>query len=172
MKYSEFIELYKAMDDQLLHTLEIRKYVPLQEKLAMAYSVVLGINSSIGDDIQSPAFVEVQEIMRFFAILKLYTNVEIEPEETTAENYDECQQLGVEQLILKRGSSFDIKRFEEILKQMTSVNDTLLLRQVLLNQDISKLNDGGKEMISELKENSEVIESLFKLFTPMNKSEK
>lgn len=171
MKFQEFIELYRKMDDSLWKKLEVRQYVPLREKLVMAFSVVSHMNSLIGNDIQTISYIELQETLRFFVILKLYTNIEMEDEEYTIENYDICQELGVEKLIVRSGNAFDVKKFEQIFDRMTQVDTTLLMKKVLLDQDINKLAEESNRMIDDLEKNGEVVQRLIELFTPQKPKE-
>lgn len=169
MKFFDFIERVKDMDDSVLKDLEVKKYIPLQEKLTHIYMLILKINQDNGDDIRTISYVENFEVNRFFTILKAYTNLEISDEDITTDNYDDCQRIGVERIINNQGSPSEMRKFNELVDKMSSINDTILLRNILLNQDFSALQESSSTMISELEQNGETVERLIKLFTPMSK---
>lgn len=169
MKFFDFIERVQNLDDSVLQDLEVKKYVTLQEKLNAIYMLILNINQKCGDNMQTLSYTEVFEVERFFALLKIYTNLEISSDDITTDNYDLCQSIGVERIINNQGSPFEMRKFNSLVDKMTAINDTIVLRQILLNQDFSQLKESSDTMISELEQNGDTVQRLIQLFTPLSK---
>ena len=162
MRFPEFIEKYRDLDCGALDSLVVRKYVTMGEKIDAAQKIVgeMPAQPTAGE------FVRKKEVLRFFTLLDAYTSIEIFDTEMTEENYDACQAIGAERLILENVPVYEFRKFERVIDDMLAVNDVLLLRQVLTVPDELSLSEERVKLNQELEDNTELIKQMFDIIYP------
>lgn len=169
MTFSEFIERYKSMDETTIPAINFTKYITIGDKVSTAQELVDNMNELYGYDIQAPIFIKNREILKFFTLLGAYTDIVMEHGEETEENYDYCQEMGIEKLLISNIPIYEYRRFEKIIDDMLTVNDVLLLKNAMVNNERVDLAKEREALGGDIRDNADLIEKMFDIISPHTK---
>ena len=118
--------------------------------------------SMLDASLLDPVLLETEcEIKWKFEVLFEYTNIEVEDDDKTFDNYDTLMSCGVFDFIRKK-CDWDCTKMSEFIKSAMGINDMTVVTQILRSAN----GDEIKSAINELKEvvgDKSIVEGLTKL---------
>lgn len=160
IKLKEILEDVKTGKD-FGKKIKVRTYIPILEKGAICRKYMFGV-SMLDASLLDPILLETEyEIKWKFEVLFEYTNIEVEDDDKTFDNYDTLMSCGVFDFIRKK-CDWDCTKMSEFIKSAMGINDMTVVTQILRSAN----GDEIKSAINELKEvvgDKSIVEGLTKL---------
>ena len=160
IKLKEILEDVKAGND-FGKKIKVRTYIPILEKGTICRKYMFGV-SMLDASLLDPVLLETEcEIKWKFEVLFEYTNIEVEDDDKTYDNYDMLMSCGVFDFIRKK-CEWDCSKMGDFIKSAMGINDMTVVTQILRSAN----GDEIKSAINELKEvvgDKSIVEGLTKL---------
>lgn len=160
IKLKEILEDVKAGKD-FSKKIKVRTYIPILEKGTICRKYMFGV-SMLDASLLDPVLLETEcEIKWKFEVLFEYTNIEVEDDDKTFDNYDTLMSCGVFDFIRKK-CDWDCTKMGDFIKSAMGINDMTVVTQILRSAN----GDEIKSAINELKEvvgDKSIVEGLTKL---------
>lgn len=160
IKLKEILEDVKAGND-FGKKIKVRTYIPILEKGTICRKYMFGV-SMLDASLLDPVLLETEcEIKWKFEVLFEYTNIEVEDDDKTFDNYDMLMSCGVFDFIRKK-CEWDCSKMGDFIKSAMGINDMTVVTQILRSAN----GDEIKSAINELKEvvgDKSIVEGLTKL---------
>lgn len=160
IKLKEILEDVKTGKD-FGKKIKVRTYIPILEKGTICRKYMFGA-SMLDASLLDPILLETEyEIKWKFEVLFEYTNIEVEDDDKTFDNYDTLMSCGVFDFIRKK-CDWDCTKMSEFIKSAMGINDMTVVTQILRSAN----GDEIKSAINELKEvvgDKSIVEGLTKL---------
>lgn len=160
IKLKEILEDVKTGKD-FGKKIKVRTYIPILEKGTICRKYMFGV-SMLDTSLLDPILLETEyEIKWKFEVLFEYTNIEVEDDDKTFDNYDTLMSCGVFDFIRKK-CDWDCTKMSEFIKSAMGINDMTVVTQILRSAN----GDEIKSAINELKEvvgDKSIVEGLTKL---------
>ena len=158
IKLKEILEDVKTGKD-FGKKIKVRTYIPILEKGTICRKYMFGV-SMLDASLLDPVLLETEcEIRWKFEVLLEYTNIEVEDDDKTFDNYDTLMSCGVFDYI-RRKCEWDCSKMKEFIKSAMGINDMTVVTQILRSANEIK------SAINELKEvvgDKSIVEGLTKL---------
>lgn len=160
IKLKEILEDVKSGKD-FSKKIKVRTYIPILEKGTICRKYMFGV-SMLDASLLDPVLLETEcEIKWKFEVLFEYTNIEVEDDDKTFDNYDMLMSCGVFDFIRKK-CEWDCSKMGDFIKSAMGINDMTVVTQILRSAN----GDEIKSAINELKEvvgDKSIVEGLTKL---------
>ena len=133
--------------------IKVRNYIPILEKgnISRAYMFKAALMES--EFIDPILKATEMEIMWRFDILFAYTNIEVDDDDKTFDNYDLLTSYGVFDYIRKR-CDWDLNKMSDFLKSVMGINDMTIVTQILKAASGEEVKEAIKEFTETLKDKS------------------
>lgn len=169
MTIHEFIERFSNMDSTVMGDIEIRKYIPLQDKVIICEKIVNKLERYVGIDNTSSSFVEKKYCYILFYILLGYTSITFDELEITSDLYNEFCEIGADVAIMKRISQQDYRTFCKILDDMSTVRDSMIFKSMISNPYSSNITEELENMIEMASKHKSTFDSITKMCNSLKK---
>ena len=160
IKLKEILEDVKSGKD-FSKKIKVRTYIPILEKGTICRKYMFGVGM-LDASLLDPVLLETEcEIKWKFEVLFEYTNIEVEDDDKTFDNYDMLMSCGVFDFIRKK-CEWDCSKMGDFIKSAMGINDMTVVAQILRSAN----GDEIKSAINELKEvvgDKSIVEGLTKL---------
>lgn len=150
IKLKEIISCIKD-NKEVFRLIKTRPYIPIMEKdiICRKYMLEKSLKEETNED---PVSLSIElEILWKFEIVFKYTNVEVEEDDKTFENYDLLMSSGVFDFISKK-CSYDMKKIGDLIKNACGVSDMIVVTQILKSAngtDIKKSIEEFKNVVGD-----------------------
>lgn len=169
MTIHEFIERFSNMDSTVMGDIEIKKYIPLQDKIIICEKIVNKLERYVGIDNTSSSFVEKKYCYILFYILLRYTSITFDELEITSDLYNEFCEIGADVAIMKRISQQDYRTFCKILDDMSTVRDSMIFKSMISNPYSSNITEELENMIEMASKHKSTFDSITKMCNSLKK---
>lgn len=169
MTIHEFIERFSNMDSTVMGDIEIKKYIPLQDKVIICEKIVNKLERYVGIDNTSSSFVEKKYCYILFYILLGYTSITFDELEITSDLYNEFCEVGADVAIMKRISQQDYRTFCKILDDMSTVRDSMIFKSMISNPYSSNITEELENMIEMASKHKSTFDSITKMCNSLKK---
>lgn len=169
MTIHEFIERFSNMDSTVMGDIEIKKYIPLQDKVIICEKIVNKLERYVGIDNTSSSFVEKKYCYILFYILLGYTSITFDELEITSDLYNEFCEIGADVAIMKRISQQDYRTFCKILDDMSTVRDSMIFKSMISNPYSSNITEELENMIEMASKHKSTFDSITKMCNSLKK---
>lgn len=169
MTIHEFIERFSNMDSTVMGDIEIKKYIPLQDKVIICEKIVNKLERYVGIDNTSSSFVEKKYCYILFYILLRYTSITFDELEITSDLYNEFCEIGADVAIMKRISQQDYRTFCKILDDMSTVRDSMIFKSMISNPYSSNITEELENMIEMASKHKSTFDSITKMCNSLKK---
>lgn len=156
MKLSEFVEYFKKQDAEKISTVNIRKYIPIDEKfeiLSNAEKKLIELELSDGVLV----FVRRRELLRFFNIMLAYTDLEVDDDSKSM--YDACLTIDIDKFF-NHYIGRDYKRFCDMFDEALTISDAYALRESLMSVGKQNLDEEFANIMKEIGDNADILGNL------------
>lgn len=158
MKLTDFITYFKNQDaKEIEKDIKISKYIPLNKKMEIINSIDNKLSAIELNRKNSIMFQKQKEMCKFFNILLLYTNIEVDSD--SEKTYDECMSCGID-LFIKHYVKNDYERFISIFNDYISIDSSILFRETIMQIGEDNLYDDLKKSFDEISKNKDVLLNL------------
>lgn len=169
MTIHEFIERFSNMDSTVMGDIEIKKYIPLQDKVIICEKIVNKLERYVGIDNTSSSFVEKKYCYILFYILLRYTSITFDELEITSDLYNEFCEIGADVAIMKHISQQDYRTFCKILDDMSTVRDSMIFKSMISNPYSSNITEELENMIEMASKHKSTFDSITKMCNSLKK---
>lgn len=160
IKLKEILEDVKTGKD-FGKKIKVRTYIPILEKGTICRKYMFGV-SMLDASLLDPVLLETEcEIRWKFEVLLEYTNIEVEDDDKTFDNYDTLMSCGVFDYI-RRKCEWDCSKMKEFIKSAMGINDMTVVTQILRSANGDEIKDAIREL-KEVVGDKSIVEGLTKL---------
>lgn len=169
MTIHEFIERFSNMDSTVMEDVDIKKYIPLQDKVMVCENIVNKLERYVGMDNSSSSFVEKKYCYILFYILLRYTSITFDELEITSDLYNEFCEIGADVAIMKRISQQDYRTFCKILDDMTTIRDAMIFKSMVSSPVSNNMTEELEKMIEMASKHKSTFDSITKMCNSLKK---
>lgn len=160
IKLKEILEDVKSGKD-FSKKIKVRTYIPILEKGTICRKYMFGVGM-LDASLLDPVLLETEcEIKWKFEVLFEYTNIEVEDDDKTFDNYDTLMSYGVFDYIRKK-CDWDCTKMGDFIKSAMGINDMTVVTQILRSANGDEIKDAIREL-KEVVGNKSIVEGLTKL---------